>query len=83
MQAQDFIERELVFPGLQHGAAPPLQPVARRPLAFDLEAGAAVGEQQEAGRARDDVRACVSDDLVRLCPERARAELSRAPAFCG
>ena len=75
MQAHDFVERQRVLPGLQHRAAPPLQPVARRPFAFDLEAGAAVGQQKEAGRARDHVRAGASNDLVRLGSERARAEV--------
>ncbi len=75
MQAHDFIERQLVLSGLQHGAAPPLQPAARRLLAFDLEAGAAVRQQKETRRARDDVRAGASDDVVRLCSERARAEI--------
>ena len=75
MQAHDFIERQFVLSGLQHGAAPPLKAVARRLLAFDLEAGAAVRQQKETRRARDDVRAGVSDDVVRLCPERARAEI--------
>src|SRR5258705_4858351 len=53
LQADDFIQSELVLPGLQHGLAPTLQPVARRTFAFDLKACAAVGQQHEAGGARD------------------------------
>ena len=75
MQAQDLVKRQRVFSGLQHRAAPPLQPAARRLFAFDLEAGAAVREQKETGRARDHVRAGASNDLVRLGSERARAEV--------
>ncbi len=82
MQAQDLVKRQRVLAGLQHGAAPPLQPAARRLLAFDLEAGAAVREQKETGRARDDIRAGAADDLVRLgCRARARRNPS-APSSC-
>src|ERR1017187_9034214 len=75
MQAQDFVNRQRVLSGLQHRPAPPLQSAARRLFAFDLEAGAAVRQQKETGRARDHVRAGTANDLVRLGPERARAEL--------
>ena len=44
VKPDDFVEREPVLPRLQDGAAPSLQPVARRPFAFNLETRAAVGE---------------------------------------
>jgi hypothetical protein len=67
----------ILLSGLQHRAAPPLQPAARRLFAFDLEAGAAVRQQKETGRARDHVRASTSNDLVRLgSSERAPNSMS-------
>ena len=53
VKADDFIEGQAVLAGLQDGAAPSLQPVARRALALNLEAGPAVGQQHETGGARD------------------------------
>ena len=81
MQPQDLIERQLVLSGLQHGASPTLKAVARRLLAFDLEAGAAVREQKKTRRARDHIGASVADDLIRLRPERARAEIRQCFRF--
>ena len=66
MQPEDFVERQRVLAGLQHRAAPPLQPVARRALALDLEARAAVGQQHEARRARDQMGAGAADGFARL-----------------
>src|SRR5436305_6239673 len=51
LEADDFIEGKRVPSGLHYRAAPSLQPAARRPFALDFEAGAAVGQQHETGRA--------------------------------
>ena len=55
LEADDFIEGKRVPSGLHYRAAPSLQPVARRPFAFNLETSADVGQQHEARRARDQV----------------------------
>ena len=53
VKAKDFIKRKRIPAGLQDRTAPSLQAVARRTLALDLETGLAVGQQHEAGSARD------------------------------
>ena len=54
------------FSCLQDRAAPSLQPVARRPFALDLEACTVVGQQHEAGRARDQMAAGTANDCACL-----------------
>ena len=75
MQAKDFVKRQRVLSGLQHRASPPLQPASRRLFTLDLEAGAAVRQQEKTSCARNHVRAGAANDLVRLGSERARAEV--------
>ena len=72
LKADDFIERERVLAGLQDRAAPSLQPVARRPFALDLEAGPAVGQQHEAGGARNQMGAGAAHGFPRLGGEVER-----------
>src|SRR5262249_7159488 len=67
--AQDLVQRKGVFAGLEDSAPPSLEPVARRPFAFDLEAGAAVSEQKETRGARNEMCASPPDRLARLCGE--------------
>src|ERR1039457_6575822 len=57
LKADDFIERKRVLAGFEHRPAPPFQPVPRRTLALDLEAGSAIRQQHEAGGARQEMRA--------------------------
>ena len=60
LQSDDFVKCERVFAGLQDRAAPSLKAVPRGTFAFDLEASAAVGRQQEACGASDQMGACSS-----------------------
>src|SRR3970282_2393075 len=66
VQADDLIERELVASGLEHGSPPTLEPVAARSFPLDLKTRAAVCEEQETGRARDEMAARATDRLGRL-----------------
>jgi len=75
LQTKDFIEGKFVFPGLQHGLAPTFVPVARRPLPFDFKAGTAVGQQQKARGARDDVRARPPQNFRRFLGQAALRKL--------
>ncbi len=52
MQPDDFIDGEHVLSGLQDSTPPAFETVARGAFSFGLEAGAAVGKQQEAGGAQ-------------------------------
>jgi hypothetical protein len=61
VQAVQLIERKGIPAGLKDGAAPAFEAVARRALAFDLEGGPAVGEQQEACGAGDQLSAGAAD----------------------
>ena len=78
LKADDFIESEPVLAGLQDRAAPPLQPVARRALALDLEAGPAVGQQHEAGGARDQMGARAAHGFPRLGGEIEREKFRQS-----
>ena len=75
MQADDFVEGQWIPTRLYDGAAPPLQPAARRPFAFDLEARAAVDQQEETGRARDNVGARAANDFAGHRSEVALAKV--------
>jgi hypothetical protein len=50
---------------MQHGAAPPFQPVARRALTLNLKTGAAVGQQHETCGPRDQVSTRATDGRAR------------------
>jgi hypothetical protein len=56
VQADDVVEGERVCAGRLDRAGPALEPVARRALVLDREAGAAVCEEQDTGGARDERR---------------------------
>src|SRR5208282_2024929 len=79
VEANDLIEREPVLAGLQDGASPSLQAASWRPLALDLEAGPAVGQQHEAGGAGHEMGARAAHGLSRLggevLPEEIRERL--------
>ena len=72
-RAAHFIDAQFVLFHLPDAAAPTFKPVARRALALDLEARAAVGQQQEARGARDEVAADSSDRLRRLACRALRS----------
>ena len=74
MQAVELIERERILAGLHDGASPAFQATARRALAFDLEARAAVRQQQKAGRAGNQLTARPADGFGGLLGKPARKE---------
>jgi len=74
VQAVQLLERERILPCLQYGAAPAFEAIARRAIALDLERGAAVGQQQEARGAGDEMRAGASDCFGGLLGEAAPLE---------
>ena len=47
METKDFVKRQRVLSGLQHRASSPLEPASRRLFTLDLEAGAAVRQQEK------------------------------------
>ena len=57
VQPDDLVKGELVLSGLQHGPSPSFEAVAGCTLAFDLEARAAIDQEQEAGGAGHQVAA--------------------------
>ena len=69
VKAYNFIKGELAPASLHHGPPPPLKSVAWRALAFDLKTRPAIGEQQEAGGAGDEMAAGVTDDVACLFGE--------------
>src|SRR5262249_54766156 len=75
LEANDLIQREAVFGGLQDGASPSFQAVPRGTLAFDFEAGATVREEHETGRARDQMGARAADGFPRLGSQLSREEI--------
>jgi hypothetical protein len=77
LKSNDLFERERGLASLQDSAAPSLQASARRPFALDLEAGAAVGQQEKAGRACDEVRAGPADSVTGLCCQVRGYELAQ------
>ena len=74
MQAVQLVKAQRVLAGLQEGTAPALKPVPGRALALDLEAGTAVGEQQEACGAGDQVPARAADRIGGLLCEATRED---------
>src|SRR5690606_35843279 len=74
VEPDDLVDIELVAPCLHDGAAPSLQPVARRTFAFNLEARAAVGQQHETRSSGDEMGAGATDGLARLLVERPTDE---------
>ena len=70
VKAYDFIEGKLGPASLHDGFAPTLQPVARRPFAFDLEARPAVGQEQETGGAGYELTGGAANSLAGLFSKR-------------
>lgn len=66
VQPEDFRKGQGILAGLENGLAPSLEAAARRSLALYLEAGAAVGEQQKAGGARENVRPGLANCVLGL-----------------
>ena len=64
-----FVECEAVLPCPQDGATPAFQAVARRPFTFNLEAGAAIGEQHEARCTCNEMAASAAHGFARLAGE--------------
>src|SRR5207249_10642292 len=77
-RADDLVGREPVVPCLQDGAAPSLEAVSRRPLAFDLKTGAGIGQQEKARRARNEMAACSAYGFARLAGEIERQNLLKS-----
>jgi len=75
LEPKNFLHGERVLAGLQNRAAPSLHPVSRRPLAFNLETGAAVGQQQEARRACHQMSAGSANRLPSFLRKVKRHEL--------
>src|ERR1700674_386572 len=75
LKPNDLIKSKLVFARLQNGPAPPLQPVARRPFAFDFKTGKAIHQKQEACRTGNEMRARAPQRFGRLLPKSALRKL--------
>ncbi|HEX4998704.1 MAG TPA: hypothetical protein VFY29_10775 [Terriglobia bacterium] len=67
MKTDYFVQGQRMLSCLQNRASPPFKTIARRPFTLDLEARPAIGEQQEAGGARDQMGAGAADRLPGIC----------------
>jgi hypothetical protein len=65
VQPDDLVEGERVLPRLEYGAPLSFETVARRTFALNLEARAAVGQQQEADGPRGEMGANAAHGIAR------------------
>ena len=63
VKTNDFLKPEVGLTCLEDCAPPALQPIARRAFTFDLKTCATVGKQYEAGSARKNVAAGLSNSF--------------------
>ena len=69
LKAKDLVQCEGILACLEDGAPPSLEPVARRPFAFDLKTGAAVSQQEDARSAGNEMCASPPECLAHSCGE--------------